>query len=75
MTLPTMRPIQSSTVAEIGHDGAALYVRFKGGDVYRYPGAGGHHIEAMTGHKSPGAYFQREVRGAHKGERVPPAVP
>lgn len=71
MTLPTMTPIQSSTVSEIGHDGAHLYVRFKGGALYRYPGADASHVETMAGHKSPGSYFQAEVRGRHRGERVP----
>jgi hypothetical protein len=70
MTLPTMHPITSSTIAEIGHDGASLYVRFKGGDLYRYPGAVAGHVETMKGHESPGAYFHAQVRGAHKGERV-----
>lgn len=72
MTLPPLTPITSTTVEAAGHDGAHLYVRFKGGNVYRYPLADAAHVEAMAGHKSPGAYFQREVRGKHKGERLPP---
>lgn len=71
---PTLHPIQSSTVAEIGHDGNALLVRFVGKDgpgaLYRYPGADAAHVDAMRGHESPGAYFQKHVRGEHAGERV-----
>ena len=70
MTLPTLHPLESSTIEAAGHDGAHLYVRFKGGAVYRYPGAEAAHLDAMKGHDSPGAYFQKNVRGAHKGERV-----
>jgi len=71
---PTFHNIDSSTVHSVGHDGAALWVRFRGKDgpgaLYRYPGAPAHHIEAMKAHDSPGGYFQREVRGQHPGEKV-----
>lgn len=79
MALPEMKPIPSSSnIAEVGHDGTDLYVRFKpsprdpgaGGKVYRYPGADAKHVETMLGHASPGSYFHTTVRGAHQGELV-----
>lgn len=62
----------SSSVMGIGHDGQDLWVRFQGGALYRYKGAAAHHVEALLGHKSPGGYFQREIRGAFGGERIIP---
>jgi hypothetical protein len=69
--VPAMTPVKSSNIAEVGHDGAALYVRFKGksegerGPLYRYRGVAAEHAPAMIASESPGSYFHRAIKGAH----------
>ncbi len=75
MPNPTMTPVQSSNVAKVGHDGTALYVRFKGkrgasGPLYRYDGCGVEHHEGMLRAGSPGRYMLHHLRGAYRGELV-----
>lgn len=75
MPNPTMTPVQSSNVAEVGHDGTALYVRFRGkrgapGPLYRYDGCPAEHHEGLLKTDSPGRYVLDRIRGAHRGEKV-----
>jgi len=67
---PTMTPVTSSNLAEVGHDGAALWVRFRGGRLYRYPGCGAEHHDALIAAQSPGNYFLDRIRHFHKAERI-----
>ena len=68
--LPVMTPVQSSHLAEVGHDGAALYVRFRGHDgkpdphIYRHPGVPQEHAAEILRAKSPGSYYHQAVRAA-----------
>lgn len=68
--LPEMTPVQSSNIHSIGHDGAALYVRFHNGSVYRYPTAGRDLHAHLLAAKSVGSAFQDRVRHFHNGERI-----
>jgi KTSC domain len=73
--VPIMTPVVSSNVLSVGHDGAALYVRFRTRDklpgaLYRYPTAGPEHHRALLAAPSPGSYFAAAVRGVHDGELV-----
>ena len=73
--LPIMTPVQSSNVHSVGHDGAALYIRFKGaggipGAAYRYPTAGKEHYDQLRQADSPGRYLIDQIRHQHMGERV-----
>lgn len=70
MTMPAMKAVTSSNIDAVGHDGDALYVRFKSGGTWRYPTANQGHMEAMVAADSPGGYFHRTIKAAHKGERV-----
>jgi hypothetical protein len=75
-----MTPVESSNVAAVGHDGHALWVRFKDrttkkgevrpGGVYRYPTAGPEHHTGMLAAESVGEYLHRHIKGAHEGEKV-----
>lgn len=72
---PEMHPMQSSHVAEVGHDGAALLIRYHGkngspGPLFRYPTAGPEHLEAFKKTDSPGRYFADRVKHFHRGERM-----
>ena len=75
--IPPMTPTpHSSNIASVGHDGASLWVRFKGkdggpGPLYRYRGVSEAHAPAMIKAESPGQYFHKVIRGAHvPGEKI-----
>ena len=75
MALPEMTRVESSNVHSVGHDGAALYVRFRGaggtpGALYRYATAAREHHDGMINADSPGRYFLDRVKHQHGGERV-----
>jgi len=64
MKLPTLKPVESSNIAEIAHHGDALFVKFKGGNaVYEYQGVPPHVHEAMLKAPSVGSYFAQNVKG------------
>ena len=67
---PTLTPVTSSNIAAVGHDGDALWIRFHGGRLYRYPGVGREHHEGLTNTASPGSYFLDKVRHFYQGERI-----
>lgn len=62
--LPTMKPVESSNIDAMGHDGKDLAVRFKGGAVYLYHGVPKATFEAALKAESVGTYFRLHVRGA-----------
>ena len=74
--IPPMTPVASSNLEAVGHDGASLYIRFKGkdgapGPVWRYRGVAAAHAPAMIAAESPGQYFHRVVKAARvPGEKV-----
>jgi hypothetical protein len=72
---PPMTPVTSSNVAEIGHDGTALWIRFAGkrgepGPLYRYPSAGQEHHAALLATDSPGRYILDRLKFFHPAEKV-----
>lgn len=75
MTIPTMTSVTSSNLHSIGHDGQALYVRFKGKDgapgaLYRYPTATDAHHKSLLSAASPGRHFTDVIRHFHPSEKV-----
>lgn len=70
MAIPEMTPVQSSNIAAIGHGDGGLYVQFHTGSVYRYPTCDRQHHNELLAAVSVGSHFQRNIRPAHKGERV-----
>lgn len=83
--LPEMHAINhSSQVEAMGHDGSALFVRFKGytpkrgGDArpavtWKYPGAHRSFLERALKGESAGSIVQNEVKPlfGHAAEKVP----
>jgi hypothetical protein len=69
MKLPAMTEVKSSNLHSIGVRGSDLFVRFIGGGVYKYPGAG--HL-AADGLKSEsvGSWFRSEIRGHYAHEKL-----
>lgn len=70
MTLPKMTGVESTNIEAVGHDGNHLFVRFKGGAVYRYPYVSSDHHVMMLAAESPGGYFHQHIKSKHKGEKL-----
>ena len=74
--MPAMTPVVSSTIESVGHDGASLFVKFKGSDekpgsVYVYRGVPASHASEITKAASPGGMYHRLIKGAHvPGEKI-----
>ncbi len=66
-----MTPVVSSNVESIGHNGEALFIKFKNGGTYRYPTAGRIVHDEMLRADSPGRFFRSEVSAKHVGEKMP----
>ena len=74
-THPHMTEVRSTNLHSVGHDGAALFVRFRAkggvpGPLYRYPTAGKEHHEALLVTDSPGRYHADRIRHFHTGEKI-----
>lgn len=67
---PELTPLKSSNIAAVGHDGEALYVQFRSGKTYSYPGVDAAHFRAMIETDSPGSYFHKHVKSAHAGNVI-----
>ena len=66
-----MTPVDSSHLAEVGHDPTSrtMHVTFKNGDTYEYQNVAAHEHQAMMSSPSPGQYFH--AKGfARKGRRI-----
>lgn len=73
--IPKMEPVASSNIHSVGHDGSALYVRFRGaggtpGRLYRYSTADAGVHQGIMGALSPGSYFADRIKHVHRGEPV-----
>ena len=65
-----MTPVTSSNIIAVGHDGAALIIRFTSKSEYRYPTAGPEVYTALVAASSPGRYFVEHIRPKHEGVKV-----
>jgi len=54
--------IESSQIAEIGHDGSTLAIKFKSGGVYHYPEVTVEQFEAFQKAESAGKHFGQHFR-------------
>lgn len=75
MTEPRLEPVQSSNIDAVGHEGTALYVRYKGrdgrpGDLWRYAGVPQSIFAEMKGSGSVGRYIAQFIKPNHPGTRV-----
>lgn len=69
-TAPEMFPVVSSNIESVGHDGDALYVKFKDGGLYRYDGALRDHFDALRSAVSAGRYFHGTIKGKFPHQRI-----
>lgn len=69
-----MEPVQSSNIAEMGHDADAshLYIRFKSsGAVWKYHDVSPAIYAEMKAQRSVGGYLQQFVKPNHRNEKMP----
>lgn len=65
-----MIPVVSSNIAEIGHDGNALFVRFNKGALWRYDGVSAETFEEIRNARSVGSAFNQLVKSQTMGVPV-----
>lgn len=65
-----LKPVKSSNIEAIGHDGASLIVKFKSGGTYHYHDVPPEHHDAMLAADSPGGYFHAHVKGKFKHTKM-----
>ncbi len=65
MKKPTLTPVKSSNIDAIGFGNDGLFVRFKGGSLYRYPAAPKSLYENMLKAESVGSFFASNIRGTY----------
>ncbi len=64
------KPIKSSQIAEIGHHGDILCVKFHGGGCYHYHGVSADVFEQMQKAESAGKFLSSNIKGKFKFEKV-----
>lgn len=62
--------VNSSTIAEINHDGKTLTVAFVNGRVYTYEDVPTTIYEAFTKAESKGQYFHENINGRYNYSRI-----
>ena len=67
----TMSKVKSSSIAEIGHDGAAMHVKFASGQTYTYPNVSAETMDLIMAAESPGKQFHASItsRGIKHAKR------
>lgn len=70
MKLPTMKKVESSNIDSVGHGEGGLFVRFKGGGVYRYPHADASVYREMLDADSVGSFFASSIRGKFQHKKM-----
>ncbi len=64
------RPVTSSTIRSVGHDGNTLEIEFKNGSVYHYPDVPAELFEELLAADSVGQFFGTRIRPAFAGTKV-----
>ena len=65
-----MHKVQSSNIAEIGHDGHNLRVVFKNGATYDYVGVPPEEFHNLLNADSIGGHLNTHIKGTYDHERV-----
>ena len=65
-----MKPVTSSNIDRLGHDGKDLFVAFKSGALYRYEGVPKPVYTRGLAEESVGRWFRSEISGSFPHVRV-----
>jgi KTSC domain len=70
--LPKMQPVNSSHIAQAGHDpvGKNLVLAFHNGDVYHYGGVPEGTYVSMLAAKSVGRFFNARIKGRYPATKL-----
>ncbi len=61
----SMIPVSSSAIRAVGYEGNTLFVKFSNGRTYPHRGCPYRHFEGLLNASSPGAYYNRNIRGRY----------
>jgi len=65
-----MKPVESSSIKAIGHDGDTMHVTFKNGATYVYEGVKAHVFDGLHSAKSIGKHFAgMKMKGTKLAEK------
>ena len=72
MSIPEMKPVQSSNVESVGYDvdSQTVYVKFLDGKMYTYKGVPEPDYLGLLSAPSVGSYLHRNFRNVYPYERV-----
>lgn len=72
MPIPTMIPVSSSNIAEVGYDETDqfVYVRFLDGSLYVYKGVNQMEFDGLLNAPSVGSYLHRNFKNVYPYERI-----
>ena len=65
-----MHDVTSSNVAQVGHDGASLFVTFNNGSQYKYHGVPENELMNILGAPSVGKYLNQVIKPTYPAERL-----
>lgn len=65
-----MQKVKSSSIAELGHDGKGMLVKFHNGSTYRYDTVTPRDTELLRLAPSIGTHFNQHISGKHDGVKV-----
>lgn len=68
--IPTMIDVESSNLQSIGHSNDGLFVQFKGGSTYRYPGCPAEVFHDGLQSESPGTWHRESVKNKYAHEKL-----
>lgn len=68
--MPQLTPVTSSNISAIGYEGSSLYVWFKSGILYEYPGVPWDTYQALMANESVGRYFHQHIRNKFEYKRL-----
>jgi hypothetical protein len=64
-----MKPVKSSNIEAVGFKDGVLSVRFKGGNVYDYPGVTAEQHHKFVNAESVGSHFHNHIKGRFDGKK------
>ncbi len=67
---PAMRPVTSSNIESIAHDGESLYVSFKSGGVHRFDDVPSETFDEMCEAESCGKFFHARIKGKYTSSKL-----
>ena len=65
-----MHPVNSTRISYAGWEDNTLYLTFNRGAQYKYLGVPREVLEKLLDSASPGNYFEDEIKGVYKVERI-----